>query len=56
MNVDPKIIALFFNATIPPVLNYASVAFYELLPKYVQEDLDGDKRLVEPKLGYDAER
>ena len=53
MNVDPKIIALFFNETIPPVLNYASVAFYDLLPKYLQEDLDKPRKVVQKLIGDD---
>ena len=44
LRVDPNIVALFFNSTIPPVLSYGCMAFYGNLPQYPKNDLDKPKR------------
>ena len=51
LRVDPCIVALFFNSTIPPVLCYGCLAFYGNLPQYLKNDLDKPKRLCQRLIG-----
>ena len=45
LQVCPDIIALFFNATVPSVLMYAGVAFYQMLTQKLKKDLDRPYRI-----------
>ena len=47
------IIRMYFNATIPPVLMYSGIAFYELLPKYLKEDMDRPRKVCAKIIGSD---
>jgi hypothetical protein len=47
LRIDPNIIALFFNSTIPPVLNYAGLSFYGNLPQYLKNELDKPRRVCQ---------
>lgn len=44
LNVNPEIIAMFYNVTISPVINYACVTFYDLLTMYLKHVLDKPRR------------
>jgi hypothetical protein len=54
LNVNPEIIVMFYNATIPPALMYACTAMYGLLPNYLKEELDRTKRTCCKILGRGA--
>jgi hypothetical protein len=45
LNVEPNIVALFFNSTITPVLNYAFLAFHSLIPQYCKNELDKPRKI-----------
>ena len=51
LNVDPNIIALFFNSTIPPVLNYSMLAFYKMIPQYARCELDNSRKICHRLIG-----
>ena len=51
LNVDPNIIALFFNSTIPPVLNYSMLTFYKMIPQYARYELDKPRKICQRLIG-----
>ena len=55
LRVDPNIVALFFNSTIPPVLSYGCMAFYGNLPQYFKDELDKPKRSCQRLIGNNFE-
>ena len=51
LHVDPHIIALFFNSTVPPVLNYSFLAFYKSIPQYLRLELDKPMNICQRLIG-----
>ena len=47
LHIDYTLIRLFYEATIPPLLLYACVAFYGLLTKKIKTDLEKPKCITE---------
>ena len=54
LNVNTDLIAMFFNATVPPVLMYACTAFYGMLTKSLRYELDRPKKTCDRLLQCDS--
>ena len=44
LNINPSIIALFYNMTVPPVLMYSAITFYGILSILLKRELDHPRK------------
>ena len=45
LNVNPSIIALFYNMTVPPVLMYSAITFYGIISVLLKKELDHPRKI-----------